>query len=165
MEQLEITKPYYILSLDGGGSLGVYTLGVLIELEKMLKLPLHQKFDLIYGTSTGAIIASMIALGETVEQTIRDRYFELAPDIMRKWCSRSRTNSMRRHATSIYKDRTFDDFLTDIGIVCTDLHSGQPKVFKKSDTQAAARRGSFRSGFRLYNCRSSDLVLCGSTIL
>ena len=68
-------KPFFILSLDGGGSLGVYTLGVLVEIERMLHMPLYKKFDLVYGTSTGAIIASMIALGDDVETTIKDCYF------------------------------------------------------------------------------------------
>ena len=147
MEHLELTKPYYILSLDGGGSLGVYTLGVLIELEQVLTKPLHCTFDLVYGTSTGAIIASMIALGDAVERTIYDRYFEIAPDVMGKRCSRSRSASLYQHAKAIYKDRTFDDFLIDIGIVCTDLERGRPLVFKKSQNQAAGRRHRFRSGF------------------
>ena len=45
-----------ILSLDGGGAKGFYTLGVLFELEAMLNCPLHKHFDLVFGTSTGAII-------------------------------------------------------------------------------------------------------------
>ena len=44
-----------ILTLDGGGSKGFYTLGVLHELEAMLGSRLHERFDLIYGTSTGSI--------------------------------------------------------------------------------------------------------------
>ena len=30
--------------------------------------PLSEQFDLIYGTSTGAIIASLLALGKTVDE-------------------------------------------------------------------------------------------------
>jgi predicted acylesterase/phospholipase RssA len=56
-------KPFRILSLDGGGAKGFYTLGVLKEIEGMLGGPLHLHFDLVFGTSTGAIIASLIALG------------------------------------------------------------------------------------------------------
>ena len=52
-----------VLTLDGGGAKGFYTLGVLKEIEAMVGCPLHQKFDLVFGTSTGAIIASLIALG------------------------------------------------------------------------------------------------------
>ena len=52
---------YAILSLDGGGSKGFYTLGVVSELEGLLGNPLSSKFDLIYGTSTGARIASALS--------------------------------------------------------------------------------------------------------
>ena len=62
-----MNRPFFILSLDGGGSLGVYTLGVLSEVERMLGRPLHEVFHLAYGVSTGSIIASMVALGDPVE--------------------------------------------------------------------------------------------------
>ena len=48
----------------------------------MLGRPLHEVFHLAYGVSTGSIIASMIALGDPVDPTIADRYFELAPDVL-----------------------------------------------------------------------------------
>jgi patatin-like phospholipase/acyl hydrolase len=54
----------YALSLDGGGSLGVYTLGVLEGIASLIGEPLCNKFHLIYGTSTGSIIASLIALAK-----------------------------------------------------------------------------------------------------
>ena len=54
---------FRILCLDGGGAKGFYTLGVLKEIEGMLGCPLHKRFDLVFGTSTGAIIAALIALG------------------------------------------------------------------------------------------------------
>ena len=109
-----MTQPYFILSLDGGGSLGVYTLGVLVEVERMLENPLHETFDLVYGTSTGAIIASMIALGDDVEETIHDRYFNIAPDVMGRWLSRTRTAALHRHAQEVYGGKTFDDSLEPI---------------------------------------------------
>src|SRR6185503_8235131 len=53
---------FRILSLDGGGAKGIYTLGFLSRVEAMLKArpggadkKLCDHFDLIYGTSTGAI--------------------------------------------------------------------------------------------------------------
>ena len=74
MEQLkESSRPFYILSLDGGGSLGVYTLGILVELERLVGTKLLNIFDLVYGTSTGAIIASLVALGEPTQPTICER--------------------------------------------------------------------------------------------
>jgi patatin-like phospholipase/acyl hydrolase len=53
-----------ILSLDGGGAKGFYTLGVLREIEAMMGgVPLSNHFRLIFGTSTGSIIAALLALG------------------------------------------------------------------------------------------------------
>lgn len=64
-----------ILALDGGGLRGAITLGFLVELEKILAqthaaagvmreedFRLHHYFDLIGGTSTGAIIAALLAV-------------------------------------------------------------------------------------------------------
>ena len=74
---------YRVLSLDGGGAKGFYTLGVLKEIEGMLGCPLYKRFDLIFGTSTGAIIASMLALGRSVEE-IHTTYQTHVAEIMRK---------------------------------------------------------------------------------
>lgn len=66
-------KPYPVLTLDGGGAKGFYTLGALREIEGLVDMRLHEKFDLIFGTSTGAIIAAMLALGHSVDE-IHDLY-------------------------------------------------------------------------------------------
>ncbi|NET41586.1 MAG: hypothetical protein F6K15_06510 [Okeania sp. SIO2B3] len=58
---------FKILSLDGGGIRGVIAARILIEIEKKIKeqkgKSLHEYFDLIAGTSTGSIIAALIATG------------------------------------------------------------------------------------------------------
>ena len=59
---------FRILSLDGGGAKGFYTLGVLKEIEALTACPLCDKFSLIFGTSTGAILAALLALGRTVDE-------------------------------------------------------------------------------------------------
>ena len=60
-----------ILVLDGGGSKGVYSLGVLKELELKLGKPLYTHFGLIYGTSTGSIIPALtISTGFPVTTSI-----------------------------------------------------------------------------------------------
>ena len=68
-----------VLSLDGGGAKGFYTLGVLKEIEAMVKRPLCESFDLIFGTSTGGIIAALLALGYGVDD-IHTLYREHVPD-------------------------------------------------------------------------------------
>ena len=64
-------RPKRILTLDGGGLRGILTLGLLAEIEELLRkrhggspyFRLCHYFDLIAGTSTGAIIAAALAMG------------------------------------------------------------------------------------------------------
>jgi patatin-like phospholipase/acyl hydrolase len=53
--------PFQILSLSGGGYLGLYTAAVLSAIEDRIKAPIATRFDLIAGTSVGGIIALGIA--------------------------------------------------------------------------------------------------------
>jgi patatin-like phospholipase/acyl hydrolase len=52
---------FQILSLSGGGYLGLYTISVLADLEDRLAAPIASRFDLIAGTSVGGITAIGIA--------------------------------------------------------------------------------------------------------
>jgi len=52
---------FQILSLSGGGFLGLYTISVLAGLEDRIGGPIAAKFDLIAGTSVGGIIALGLA--------------------------------------------------------------------------------------------------------
>lgn len=52
---------FQILSLSGGGYLGLYTVTLLSELEDRLGHPIAQSFDLLAGTSVGGIIALGLA--------------------------------------------------------------------------------------------------------
>ena len=63
---------FRILSLDGGGIRGVLAARILQEIERQLgpERPLHQYFDMIAGTSTGAILAGGLALGKTSQDLI-----------------------------------------------------------------------------------------------
>jgi len=55
-------SPKYILSLDGGGVRGIYTMDILNQISKYLGVPVQDKFDLIVGTSIGGIISSALAV-------------------------------------------------------------------------------------------------------
>jgi len=52
---------FRILAVSGGGFLGLYAAGVLAQLEAQAGEPLARRFDLIAGTSVGAVIASSLA--------------------------------------------------------------------------------------------------------
>lgn len=135
-----------ILCLDGGGAKGFYTLGVLKEIEGMLGCPLYKCFNLVFGTSTGAIIASLIALGYEVD-TIHDLYKKYVPSVMRASNARGKSEALAKLAKDVYGTKTFDDVMTGIGIVTTKWMTERPMIFKGDVAQAHGRIGTFKPGF------------------
>lgn len=105
-----------VLTLDGGGAKGFYTLGVLKEIEAMVGCPLHQKFDLVFGTSTGAIIASLIALGHSVD-SILELYRKHVPTVMSRKTAPAKSRALKKLASEVCGVATFSDVKTGIGIV------------------------------------------------
>jgi hypothetical protein len=83
--------PKRILALDGGGVRGVLSIALLERIEEILRaraggdprFRLCDYFDLIGGTSTGSILATMLALGHTATE-LKDLFFNLAPQVFRK---------------------------------------------------------------------------------
>jgi len=136
-----------VLCLDGGGSKGVYTLGVLEELEKMLGgTPLFHHFDAVYGTSAGSIIAGSIAVGLSAAD-ISKMYFEHIPKIMGHFRIARRDQDLRSALQGVLGERTFDACTCRLGIVATDVHQRRPLVFKSHADMAHARKESFVPGF------------------
>jgi hypothetical protein len=135
-------RPYRILSLDGGGAKGFYTLGILSEIEAMTERPLHDCFDLIFGASTGAIIAALLARGEHVA-TVRSLYEEHVPMVMKQSATGRRTNALRALAHSVFRGDHHDVFKTGIGIVATNWDDERPLIFKASVSQAHGSQKSF----------------------
>lgn len=64
---------FRVLSLDGGGIRGAFIASCLAELQQHVDKPLVEYFDLIAGTSTGGIIATLMASGVPIE-VIKDIY-------------------------------------------------------------------------------------------
>src|ERR1035438_1139708 len=137
---------YKILSLDGGGAKGFYTLGVLKELEAMLSEPLCNKFDLIFGTSTGSIIAGLLALGYKVDD-IHTLYKKYVPSIMRRNNATGKTKELSRLVKIVFGERMFSEVKTAIGIVATNWNLEKPMIFKADIAQAHGRQGTFVPGF------------------
>ncbi|MDH0343427.1 patatin-like phospholipase family protein [Chromobacterium haemolyticum] len=135
-----------VLTLDGGGAKGFYTLGVLKEIEAMTECPLHQKFDLVFGTSTGAIIASLIALGHSID-SILELYRKHVPIVMSQKTASARSMALKKLASEVFGNATFEDVKTGIGIVTAKWLTERPMIFKGSVTQAHGRIGTFVPGF------------------
>jgi uncharacterized protein len=86
---VSFTRPRRLLSIDGGGLCGLIPAEALIVIEKQLdeitkqELPLCDRFDLIGGTSTGAILAAGLCLGLKAAQ-LRDFYLNFGKGIFTK---------------------------------------------------------------------------------
>jgi len=84
-------KPKRILSIDGGGLKGVSSLGILQKIEDLLRkrhnnsdaFCLGHYFDLIAGTSTGAVIAATLATGMRVSEVL-EKYMNLGHLVFEK---------------------------------------------------------------------------------
>lgn len=145
-----------ILSLDGGGAKGFYTLGVLKQLEAMLgNRPLSEKFDLIFGTSTGAIIASLLALGKTADEILA-LYKDYVPRIMGLHTCSGRTRALEHLASEVYGDLKFDVVKTGVGIVAARWREERPMIFKGSAAQAHGMHATFKPGF---GCTIADAIV------
>jgi predicted acylesterase/phospholipase RssA len=146
MGDFSAEQPCRILSLDGGGAKGFYTLGVLREIEGMVKCPLHDKFDLIFGTSTGGIIAALLALGRSVRE-ISDVYEQHVPTVMQPKGRREKSLALAKLGDEVFKEDKFDKMKTGVGIVATRWVMERPMIFKTSIEQAHGRMGTFSPGF------------------
>lgn len=137
------SQPKRILALDGGGVLGIIEIAFLERIEALLRtrfrrpgLVLSDYFDLVGGTSTGAIIATGLALGMTAGQ-LKELYFSLAHDVFRRplfslpgvgarFDARILANKLR----GILGDRPLEsqDLLTGLALVAKRVDTGSPWV-------------------------------------
>ena len=89
-DKLDKIGPRKLLACDGGGIRGIISIEILAQIESELrkssgnpKLVLADYFDYVAGTSTGAIIATLIALGYSADET-RDFYLRSGAEMFHK---------------------------------------------------------------------------------
>lgn len=68
-----------ILTIDGGGMRGIIPVSILAYLEEKTGKPAYELFDMVAGTSTGAIIAAGLALKITAQEMLEKIYFDALP--------------------------------------------------------------------------------------
>ncbi|HBC3930629.1 TPA: patatin-like phospholipase family protein [Vibrio parahaemolyticus] len=111
-------RNFRILALDGGGLRGTFTAAVLAKWDDMLKAgggnDLIAHFDLVAGTSTGAILAIGLAMGLTPRE-ILEFYKENGPQIfpkdrkLRHWLkSKHDSATLRGLLTDVFGDKTLE---------------------------------------------------------
>jgi len=142
-KRLSHPGPKRLLALDGGGIRGVISLGYLEALEQILRerfrrddYRLADYFDLIGGTSTGSLIATLLALGWSVAE-VKRAYLELAEDVFKPnhyWglgpVGRALHSRFASKPLEAVLRRTFGERTLDTA----DLRTGLMVVTKRIDT-------------------------------
>jgi patatin-like phospholipase/acyl hydrolase len=130
-EHLFGAGPKRILALDGGGIRGIISLRILARIEEIVGEPLSEYFDLIGGTSTGAIIAAGLAHGWPV-QKISDLYDRLGASIFR--ASHFRLGLLRAKFPAEPIREALKEAFEDHRLGGPELKTGLAIVAKRLDT-------------------------------
>jgi len=138
--------PKRILSLDGGGVRGAFTLGYLKRLETILRsktgdpnLLLCDYYDLIGGTSTGAILAAGLAVGMSVDELV-EKYKSLSKKIFGEKYAWYNIFEVGKYLRSKYNHQALEDELQkvfgNITIGSSEIKTGLCIVTKRADTNS-----------------------------
>lgn len=137
--------PKRLLALDGGGIRGAVSLGYLSRIEAILReraggdpdFRLCDYFDLIGGTSTGSIIATLLALGRSVAE-IEESYKQLADEVFSEnffrlgvFGAKFPKDPLVHALTRYLGDETLgsDKLRTGLMVVTKRLDTGSPWLF------------------------------------
>lgn len=139
-------RPRRLLAIDGGGLCGLIPAEALIQIEQQLnkltgtEAPLCDHFDLIAGTSTGAILAAGLALGLKAK-TLRDFYLDYGKEIFTKSWLLERlwhkypSGPLEKRLKEVLKERTTlggADLRTQILIVTKNATLGNDWFFSNN---------------------------------
>jgi len=126
-----------VLALDGGGVRGAISVAFLERLEQLIgeiegrPVLLSDWFDLIGGTSTGAIIAVALALGYRASD-IRALYERLGPRVFQR--SIWRVFGLRAKFNAANLQQELDGIIGDRRLDTDDLKTGFCAICKRMDT-------------------------------
>lgn len=140
---LLITKPLKIgLALGGGAARGFAHVGVIAVLEEAGLKP-----HIVVGTSAGSLVAALYASGKTsaqLQQTALNMEEVAITDWMLPLVGRGmfRGEALARYVNDLLANRLIENMAIPLGIVATDLNSGNAVLFQRGDTGTAVRASS-----------------------
>jgi patatin-like phospholipase/acyl hydrolase len=135
----QVAKRFQVLSLDGGGILGIFTAALLAGLENDLGSPILDHFDLVVGTSTGGIIAAALGAGLSPDEIV-DFYVSEASTIFpgpRRLRSvrglirpKYRNDGLQSLLQKVFGDRVLGESKVPLVIPSFDLGENRVYLFK-----------------------------------
>jgi len=166
-----------ILSIDGGGIRGLVPLTVLYVLTKRTGIPVYKMFDIITGTSTGAIIAGMLAIGIPIEEIINFYMGTESKKIFSKgifnkigvYCPKYDNRNIEEVLQNALKGKTFKDCLTNLVIPADDWANRQGRIFSSFEArtqdielwQAIRSSSAAETYFKAYNYNNESAFFDG----
>ncbi|EMN0828784.1 cGAMP-activated phospholipase CapV [Providencia rettgeri] len=148
MNTLKKAEPIKILSLNGGGVRGLFTISLLAKIEHIIEkrekrtdVKIGDYFDLITGTSIGGILALGLASGKSARD-LQKKFEKNAPDIFpkrrfqfKKWIIPFspiyRSAPLYETVKEMIGDtNTFENLERRVMITSLNLSTGKPKFFK-----------------------------------
>ena len=130
------------LALGGGAARGFAHVGVIQVLEEAGIMP-----DLVVGTSAGSLVAAIYASGKSgsqLQQIAEDMEEATLTDWTLPIFSRGvlRGEALARYVNKLVAGRLIEAMVIPLGIVATDLNSGEGILFRRGDTGSAVRASS-----------------------
>ncbi len=163
--------PKRLLALDGGGVRGAISVAFLEQMERLLQqqegptATLGDWFDLVGGTSTGAIIAGALALGHTTKQ-LEDFYRNRAHLIFRpSWRihgirARFDARTLSAEIERVVGKKTLDapEIITGLALVTKRVDTGSPWIISNNPRAPYWDKKPGRTFIPNRNYRLSNLV-------
>ena len=130
------------LALGGGAAKGFAHVGVIAVLEEAGLRP-----DYVVGTSAGSLVAALYASGKSsaeLQKTAMSMEEAAITDWMLPLVGRGvfRGDALGRFVNESVGGRLIEDMRIPLGVVATDLGSGQAVLFQRGDTGTAVRASS-----------------------
>jgi NTE family protein len=128
------------LALGGGAARGFAHIGVIKALEAQGIVP-----DIVVGTSAGSVVGALYASGLNGFE-LQKLALAMEEDMLADWTLPDRGvlkgEALQAFINDRVKGRTLQKLAKPMGVVATDLHSGEKVLFRSGDTGIAVRASS-----------------------
>ena len=161
-ETKAVDKPFYILSIDGGGFRGLFAAHLLKRMEEVWQIDWRNHFGLMAGTSTGAILTAGLACGQSAVQlaefytihaeTIFTPRLQARLDLLKLFTSRHSSRNFKTLLKATLGETTLGQVKTPLLLPAVDIGNGNAFIFK-------SKYQDERDYVRDYNIKVADAVL------
>ncbi len=157
------TKKFRILSIDGGGMKGVFTAFAIMKLEEEYDIKIIDHFDMIVGTSTGALIATAILTNQSGKRIYETYIDENNPTFIEQKSFREQFNSVFYAGYNV--GPLEKELKKEFGeITLEDLYKKTKKTFAFFSTNFTKAQPLIYSSPNLKDINKNEMIINKATI-